>query len=55
MDGIHDLGGRQGFGKVEVDEPEEAFHHAWEGTGLRHRAGHEPARRLEHRLVSSLP
>lgn len=31
MDGIHDLGGRQGFGKVEVDEPEEAFHHAWEG------------------------
>jgi nitrile hydratase len=31
MDGIHDLGGRQGFGPVAVDEPEEPFHHPWEG------------------------
>jgi nitrile hydratase subunit beta len=31
MDGIHDLGGRQGFGPVDVDEPEEVFHEAWEG------------------------
>ncbi len=30
MDGIHDLGGRQGFGKVDVEEPEEAFHSDWE-------------------------
>lgn len=30
MDGIHDLGGRQGFGPVAVDEPEEPFHHPWE-------------------------
>ena len=30
MDGIHDLGGRQGFGKVDVDEKEEAFHSDWE-------------------------
>lgn len=30
MDGIHDLGGRQGFGKVETDEPYEAFHSGWE-------------------------
>lgn len=30
MDGIHDLGGRQGFGEVEVDEPEEQFHAPWE-------------------------
>jgi len=30
MDGIHDLGGREGFGKVEVDEPEEPFHAPWE-------------------------
>lgn len=30
MDGIHDLGGRQGFGHVETDEPEEAFHSDWE-------------------------
>lgn len=31
MDGIHDLGGRQGFGPIDVDEPEEPFHHDWEG------------------------
>lgn len=31
MDGPHDLGGRQGFGPVAVDEPEVAFHHEWEG------------------------
>jgi len=31
MDGIHDLGGRQGFGAIEVDEREEAFHEPWEG------------------------
>jgi len=30
MDGIHDLGGRQGFGPVQVDEPEEQFHEPWE-------------------------
>jgi nitrile hydratase subunit beta len=31
MDGIHDLGGRQGFGPIDVNEPEEAFHADWEG------------------------
>lgn len=30
MDGIHDLGGRQGFGEIDVNEPEEQFHEAWE-------------------------
>ena len=30
MDGIHDLGGRLGFGPIDVDEPEEPFHHPWE-------------------------
>lgn len=30
MDGIHDLGGRQGFGPVDVNEPEEPFHAPWE-------------------------
>lgn len=30
MDGIHDLGGRQGFGRIDTDEPEEPFHAAWE-------------------------
>ncbi len=31
MDGVHDLGGREGFGPIDVDEPEVAFHHHWEG------------------------
>ncbi|MEM7564993.1 MAG: nitrile hydratase subunit beta [Pseudomonadota bacterium] len=30
MDGIHDLGGKQGYGPVEVDEDETPFHHDWE-------------------------
>lgn len=31
MDGIHDLGGRQGFGAVHREENEPAFHERWEG------------------------
>jgi nitrile hydratase len=34
MDGIHDLGGRAGFGPVDVHEPEEQFHHEWEARAL---------------------
>jgi nitrile hydratase len=30
MDGIHDLGGKQGFGPVDTEEEEEAFHTPWE-------------------------
>ena len=30
MDGIHDLGGKQGFGPIDVTEPEEPFHAPWE-------------------------
>ena len=31
MDGVHDLGGRQGFGPVVVEPEEPVFHHPWEG------------------------
>ena len=32
MDGIHDMGGMQGFGRVETDEPEGmGFHQHWHG------------------------
>jgi nitrile hydratase beta subunit len=31
MDGIHDLGGMDGFGKVEVEQNEPPFHETWEG------------------------
>lgn len=30
MDGIHDLGGRHGFGKIDVDEGDEQFHEPYE-------------------------
>jgi nitrile hydratase len=30
MDGIHDLGGKQGFGPIDAGEKEEAFHAPWE-------------------------
>lgn len=31
MDGIHDLGGRHGYGKIDVDEKEVQFHEPYEG------------------------
>jgi len=31
MDGVHDLGGKEGFGPIDVNEPEVPFHHPWEG------------------------
>jgi nitrile hydratase subunit beta len=34
MDGIHDLGGRQGYGPIDVGEPPEPFHEAWEARLL---------------------
>jgi nitrile hydratase subunit beta len=34
MDGIHDLGGRQGFGPIDVNETEEPFHAVWEARLL---------------------
>jgi nitrile hydratase len=34
MDGIHDLGGRQGYGPIDVGEPPEPFHAPWEARML---------------------
>ena len=31
MDGVHDMGGMDGFGKIEVEKNERVFHAAWEG------------------------
>lgn len=32
MDGIHDLGGREGFGPLPLEANEPVFHHDWEAT-----------------------
>src|SRR5881409_2597042 len=34
MDGVHDLGGMQGFGRVEREEREPVFHAPWEAAVL---------------------
>lgn len=34
MDGVHDMGGMDGFGKVEPERNEPVFHAAWEGRAL---------------------
>jgi nitrile hydratase subunit beta len=34
MDGIHDMGGMHGFGKVEPEQDEPVFHAPWEGRVL---------------------
>ncbi len=34
MDGIHDMGGMDGFGKVEPEPNEPPFHASWEGRVL---------------------
>ena len=34
MDGVHDMGGMDGFGKVEPEPNEPVFHQGWEGRVL---------------------
>jgi len=34
MNGVHDMGGMQGFGKVEPEADEPVFHARWEGRAL---------------------
>ena len=34
MDGVHDMGGMDGFGKVEAEQNEPPFHAPWEGRVL---------------------
>ena len=34
MNGIHDMGGMHGFGRVEREENEPVFHEKWEGRVL---------------------
>jgi len=36
MDGIHDLGGMEGFGPIEREADEPVFHHDWERRAFAH-------------------
>ena len=49
MNGVHDMGGMDGFGKVEVEQNEPPFHEPWEGRVHGDEPRHGRDRRLEHR------
>jgi nitrile hydratase subunit beta len=50
MDGIHDMGGMDGFGKVEIEESEPPFHAEWEGRvmALQRSMGYAGAWHIDH-------
>ena len=52
MDGVHDMGGMDGFGKVEPEPNEPVFHAPWEGRVLAMQRAMGVCRRLEHRRVA---
>ena len=52
MDGIHDMGGIHGFGKVEPEKDEPVFHAPWEGRVHAMEAAMEICRRLAHRPLT---
>ena len=45
VDGVHDLGGKHGYGPVEVEADEPVFHHDWERV----------ARALTYAAVARMP
>ncbi len=50
MDGIHDMGGMDGFGKVEAESNEPPFHETWEGRvlALERAMGYAGAWHIDH-------
>jgi nitrile hydratase subunit beta len=50
MDGIHDMGGMDGFGKVEAEPNEPPFHEIWEGRvlALQRAMGYAGAWHIDH-------
>ena len=52
MNGVHDMGGMDGFGKVEPEPNEPAFHAPWEGARAGDEARHGLRGRLAHRHVA---
>jgi nitrile hydratase len=50
MDSIHDMGGMDGFGKVEVEQNEPPFHQKWEGRvlALQRALGYAGAWHIDH-------
>jgi hypothetical protein len=50
MDGIHDMGGMDGFGKVEAEPNEPPFHEKWEGRvmAMQRAMGYAGAWHIDH-------
>ena len=55
MDGVHDLGGVQGFGPIDIDRDERPFHHDWEARMWGLNEAMTGGSRLDHRLVAPCP
>ena len=55
MDGVHDMGGMDGFGKVEPEPNEPVFHHRWEGRVLAMSRADRRLPRMDHRYQPSMP
>ena len=53
MNGVHDMGGMHGFGRVEIERDEPVFHAEWEGRvmGMRRLVQQLPGMRLPGRPV----
>ena len=52
MNGVHDMGGMHGFGKVEPEPDEPSVPRAWEGRVLAMQRAHALRARVEHRHVA---
>jgi nitrile hydratase len=50
MDGIHDMGGMDGFGPIEVEHDEPPFHETWEGRvmAMQRAMGYAGAWHIDH-------
>ena len=52
MNGVHDMGGMDGFGKVEAEPNEPPFHATWEGRvlAMQRAMGYAGAWHIDHAL-----
>jgi len=50
LDGVHDMGGMDGFGKIEVEKDEPVFHALWEGRvlAMQRAMGYAGAWQIDH-------
>ncbi len=55
MDGVHDLGGREGFGPIVGKADDKVIHAEWEIRDFAMKQSSAAGRELDDRLVPPLP